>query len=117
MLDKPRSLVTSGARRAFDALPDPWNILPSVFYHFRQTLGYYPNILFPKTFNEKLQRRKLFDRRPLLTLMSDKYAVRNYVREKLSVDFFPNLSLLTENPSDINLGNLPNRFVIKPTHG
>src|SRR5215469_338747 len=116
MLDKSRRLVTSGARKALDALPDPWNILPSVFYRFKQTLGYYPNVLFPKTFNEKLQRRKLFDRRPILTLMSDKYAVRNYVREKLPVDFFPRLYLVTENPSDISFKGLPESFVIKPTH-
>lgn len=116
MLDRSRSLVTSCARKAVDRFPDPWNILPAVFYRFKQTLGYYPNILFPKTFNEKLQRRKLFDRRPILTLMADKYAVRNYVREKLPVDIFPRLYLVTENPSDISFKNLPNRFVIKPTH-
>ena len=116
MLDKSPSLVTSWARRGIGTLPDPWNILPSVFYRFRQTLGYYPNVLFPKTFNEKLQRRKLFDRRPILALISDKYAVRNYVREKLPVDIFPRLYCVTENPSDINFKHLPNRFVIKPTH-
>ena len=116
MLDEPRSLVASGARRALDALPDPWNILPSVFYRFKQTLGYYPNVLFPKTFNEKLQKRKLFDRRPILTLMSDKYAVRNYVREKLHVDISPRLYLVTDNPADISFKDLPEKFVIKPTH-
>lgn len=116
MPDKPRTLVTAGARKALDALPDPWNILPSVFYRFKQRLGYYPNVLFPKTFNEKLQRRKLFDRSPLLTLMSDKYAVRNYVREKLAVDIFPRLYLVTDNASEISFKNLPDRFVIKPTH-
>jgi hypothetical protein len=115
MPDKSRSLVTSCAKKAIGALPDPWNILPGIFYRFKQTQGYYPNILFPKTFNEKLQRRKLFDRRPLLTLMADKYAVRNYVRERLPVDF-PRLYCVTDNPSDISLKSLPNKFVIKPTH-
>ena len=58
MLDKPRSLVTSCTRKAIDALPDPWNILPGVCYRFKQTLGYYPNVLFPKTFNEKASEKK-----------------------------------------------------------
>jgi len=116
MLDKSRSLVTSCARKGIATLPDPWNILPSVFYRFKQTLGYYPNVLFPKTFNEKLQKRKLFDRRPILTLMSDKYAVRNYVREKLHVDISPRLYLVTDNPADISFKDLPEKFVIKPTH-
>jgi hypothetical protein len=48
--------------------------------------------------------------------MSDKYAVRNYVREKLPVDIFPRLYLVTDNPSDIRFRNLPERLVIKPTH-
>jgi hypothetical protein len=40
-------------------------------YHF----GRLPNVIVPKTFNEKLQARKLIDRRPIFALWADKVAV------------------------------------------
>ena len=36
----------------------------------------------PFTFNEKLQWLKLYDRNPLYTTLVDKYAVRQYIKEK-----------------------------------
>ena len=36
----------------------------------------------PKTFNEKLQWLKLYDRRPEYTMMVDKYRVRDYIAKK-----------------------------------
>ena len=35
----------------------------------------------PKTFNEKLQWLKLYDRKPIYTTMVDKYAVKKYVAD------------------------------------
>ena len=37
----------------------------------------------PKTFNEKLQWLKLYNRNPKYTTMVDKYAVKEYVAKKL----------------------------------
>ena len=39
----------------------------------------------PKTFNEKLQWLKIFDRNPDYIKMVDKYKVREYISEKLGV--------------------------------
>jgi hypothetical protein len=50
-------------------------------------------------------------------ITSDKYAVRGYVREKLGLDLFPRIYHLTQDPSSIPFDALPERFVVKPTHG
>lgn len=75
------------------------------------------NFLSPKRFTEKVVCRSLFDRRPILKTFADKYAVRAYVEQILGKDALPELHWLTQTPIDIPFGDLPNQFVIKPTHG
>ena len=48
---------------------------------FKGVHGRLPNILRPRTFNEKVIWRSLFDRRPILRQFSDKYAVRPFVEK------------------------------------
>ncbi|MDU3137244.1 MAG: hypothetical protein E6704_06620 [Anaerococcus prevotii] len=50
---------------------------------FKFHMSYSLNLDYPKTFNEKLHRLKLYDRRPEYTKMVDKYKVREYISEKL----------------------------------
>lgn len=84
---------------------------------YRQTFGRWPNLLRPKTFNEWINHKKLFDRNPLLTLLADKYQVREYVRERVGEEILTRLYLVTEDPEEIDFARLPDRFVIKTTHG
>jgi hypothetical protein len=79
--------------------------------------GSYPNIFRPRSFSEKIQYRKLFDRRPILVTLADKYAVREFVRERVGGEFLTRLYHVTADPRDIPLSSLPDQFVIKPTHG
>lgn len=67
----------------------------------KQTFGTYPNLLQPKTFSERMARRMVFDRRPLLTQLADKYAVRDYVRERIGEHVLPRLYWVANNPADI----------------
>ena len=46
-------------------------------------LGYFPNFASPKTFNEKINHRKLFLKDSLMVSCMDKIAVRDYVAEKI----------------------------------
>ena len=79
--------------------------------------GRFPNIILPKTFNEKVLYRVLFDRRSLLTRIQDKLAVRSYVDERLGPSILPELYHVTIDPDTIPFDKLPQKFVIKPTHG
>jgi TupA-like ATPgrasp len=102
---------------ALRPLPDPFNIGLIVAEQYRNRFGRYPDPLHPKTFNEKIQSRKLFDRRPILATMTDKYAVRDYVAARVGDAVLPVLYHVTENPSDLPFSSLPDRYVVKATHG
>lgn len=74
------------------------------------------NIDNPKTFNEKIQWLKLFDRRPEYTRMVDKYTVKQYVSKRIGDEYvIPTLGVW-EHFDDIEFNELPNQFVLKCTH-
>ena len=79
--------------------------------------GYWPNLKSPKTFSEKIQWLKLYNRRPEYTIMVDKYAVKDYVAKIIgSEHVIPTLGAWNR-PEDIEWDKLPSRFVLKTTHG
>jgi hypothetical protein len=71
----------------------------------------------PQTFNEKLQWLKLYDRNPLYTTLVDKYAVRQYIKDKIGEEY---LIPLVGGPwmsfDQIDFDALPDQFVLKCTH-
>lgn len=84
---------------------------------FEYELGYKLNLNSPKTLNEKIQWMKVYDRNPLYTLCSDKFAVRSYVEEKIGKKYLIPLVMHTNNAADLIPENLPEEpFIIKSTH-
>ncbi len=70
----------------------------------------------PKTFNEKLQWLKLYDRKDIYTTMVDKYEAKKYVANIIGKEYIiPTLGIY-DSFDDIDFNKLPNRFVIKCTH-
>ncbi|MBE0601314.1 MAG: glycosyl transferase [Firmicutes bacterium] len=70
----------------------------------------------PKTFNEKLQWLKLYDRNPDYTKMADKIEVKRYIAQTLGEDYvIPTLGVW-DDPDDIDFADLPDRFVLKCSH-
>ena len=74
------------------------------------------NLDNPKTFNEKLQWLKLYDRNPLYTKMVDKYEAKEYVAEKMGKEYIIPTLGVWDKFSDIDFDSLPNQFVLKCTH-
>ena len=74
------------------------------------------NIENPQTFNEKLQWLKLYNRKEEYTTMVDKYAVREYIAEKLGEEYLIPLLGVWDNPEDIDFDALPDKFVLKCNH-
>lgn len=84
---------------------------------FKYHMGYNLNLQNPSTYSEKLQWLKLYDRKPIYTKLVDKHEVKSYVREKAGRQYvIPELGIW-DNPCDIDWDNLPQRFVLKTTHG
>ena len=74
------------------------------------------NLKNPKTFNEKMQWIKLYDRNPLYTSLVDKYTVREYVKERIGEEYLIPLLGVWNSPYDIDFDKLPNQFVLKCNH-
>ena len=82
---------------------------------FFEILGYELNLENPKTFNEKINWLKFNENTPLKTRCADKYAVREYIKEKGYEDILVKLYGVWDRPEDINWDDLPQRFVLKTT--
>ena len=70
----------------------------------------------PKTYNEKLQWLKLYDRNPLYTKMVDKYEAKNYVASIIGDEYVIPTYGVWERFEDIDFSSLPKQFVLKCTH-
>lgn len=85
------------------------------FFSYLRT-GKTLNLKNPTTFNEKINWLKIYDRRPIMTELADKYAVRAYVKEKLGEEYLIPLLWSGKDPERIPFDELPNSFVIKTNH-
>lgn len=84
---------------------------------FYLKMGQCPDLKKPVSFNEKLQWLKLHDRKLEYTIMVDKYAVKEYVAQKIGKDYIIPTIGLWNKPEEIDWETLPNQFVLKTTHG
>jgi hypothetical protein len=113
-----RGRAKRALERILDAVvPEAAAIAFLAMRRHKRNVGVYPNLIRPKTFNEKILNRMVFDRRPILTRLQDKYAAREYVRERIGNEVLPDLYWVTKNPANIPFDKLPDRFVVKATHG
>lgn len=83
---------------------------------WRMVMGYKLDLKNPKTFNEKLQWLKLYDRNPLYTLLVDKYRVKDWVTETIGAEYVIPTLAVWENAEDIDISQLPDQFVLKCNH-
>lgn len=83
---------------------------------YKKSFGEQLNLDNPKTFNEKLQWLKLYDRKDIYTTMVDKYAVKNYVANLVGKKYIIPTIGTYDKFDDIDFAQLPNQFVIKTTH-
>lgn len=102
-------------------------LIIDIRYHLRSDLAFRKfifkkkfnkelNITSPRTFNEKIAHRTLFQRDPLFTQLSDKIHVRQYVSDKIGEQYLPIHYGYYLNPKDINFDALPDKFVLKCNH-
>lgn len=75
------------------------------------------NLENPETFNEKIQWLKLYDSTPIKTQLTDKYLVRDYVKEKIGDEYLVPLLGVWDKFDDIDFDKLPDKFVLKCNHG
>ena len=79
-------------------------------------LGYWPRIRTPRSLNEKIMHRMLFTDNEFYSKIADKWEVREYVDEKIGDHILTDVPHVTDDPETIPFDDLPQKFVIKPTH-
>jgi hypothetical protein len=91
--------------------------IPFAKRRFEETFNRALPLNNPRTFNEKIQWYKIFYRDPKFISLVDKYAVREYIAEKIGDKYLNKLYGVYENVSDLEWERFPDRFVLKATHG
>ena len=89
-------------------------VLILTFYGF---MGYWPNVCYPQTKNEKFLWRKIFDRNPLYRLLTDKLTVRQFIKTKCPDLSMSDIVWIGANPEQIPDTLLQPGFVIKTNNG
>jgi hypothetical protein len=85
--------------------------------HYENVFGKKPDLKNPKTMNEFIAHRKVYDRNPLFTLCADKFKVREYVKDKIGEEYLIPLITYSDDIKKVDFDALPNSFAAKVNHG
>lgn len=95
------------------------HIIPDALYlklRYRARFHQKLNLKNPKTFSEKIQWLKLYDRRPEYSMMVDKYEVKKYVADLIGEEYIIPTLNVWDSFDEIDFDTLPDQFVLKCTH-
>lgn len=70
----------------------------------------------PKSFSEKIQWLKLYDRKDEYIKLVDKYEVKEYVSQRIGNEYIIRTLGVWESFKEISFDTLPDKFVLKTTH-
>ena len=78
--------------------------------------GEWLHLEHPVSFNEKIQWLKIYDRKPLYTVLVDKVEVKKYVKNIIGEKYIIPTLGVWNSTDDIDYDSLPQKFVLKTTH-
>lgn len=115
------SRIISSPRKSFYRLLCSFDCFDKIDeYHLKRAwytrMSYPLSLDNPRTYNEKLQWMKLYDRNPLYTTMVDKYAVKEYVANIIGEEYIIPTLGVWDSFDEIEFETLPSQFVLKCTH-
>ena len=93
--------------------------MPDAYYLrvlWKNRMGYPLDLKNPKTFNEKIQWLKLYDRNPLYIKLADKVEVKKWVANKIGEKYVVPTIGVYDKPEQIEWSMLPSQFVLKCNH-
>lgn len=115
-MNKPNSIISKLRRRFILTFAKYYSDKKFLEKLFPLCVGYKLNLEYPKTYNEKLQWLKLFDRNPEYTKMVDKIEAKKYVASIIGEEYIIPTLAEYDFAEDIDFDSLPNSFVLKCTH-
>jgi len=112
-LKNPRSLGDSILNKFFLWLPD--TIYVRLQYYFK--IGRRLHLKNPRSYTEKLQWLKIYNRNPEYTSMVDKVTAKDYARHIIGDEYIIPTLGVWNNFDSIDFSTLPDKFVIKSSNG
>lgn len=112
----PNKMVS---KRTKHFIKNALRLLPDKAYlklRYRTMFGKKLDLKNPKTYNEKIQWMKLYDRDPRYNQLVDKYEVRPFVDERIGEGHLIPVLGVWARFEDIDFDALPDQFVLKCTH-
>ena len=94
-----------------------WLRYPHLLSRYWRTFRQFPDVAFPRSFNEKLLWRKVFDRDPRYGPMTDKLAARDIVRAVVPEVATPEIFWSGDTPEDLPPEILQQPCVLKTNRG
>jgi hypothetical protein len=88
-----------------------------IMRHFKKKMGYAGDFENPKTYQEKIQFRKLYGNHAFYASVADKFRVRGYVASKVGHERLIPLLGVYERLDKSVFDQLPQQFIIKANHG
>lgn len=82
-----------------------------------ETVGIYPDLANPKTFNEKMMVSMIALPQEMKTVLTDKFKVRFWVAEKIGKEYLIPLIGHWESVNDVMWKALPSKYALKLNHG
>lgn len=113
LLNNPKYLWIILLQRLAPIIPDKTYLK----WLFSAKMGYNLNLENPQTFNEKLQWLKLYNRKSEYTRMVDKYEAKKYVAAIIGDEYIIPTLGVWDRFDEIDFDKLPDKFVLKTTHG
>lgn len=98
--------------KCFRKLSDKTYLKLAYFFVFKKRL----DLKNPKSYSEKLQWIKLYDRNPFYVKLVDKYEAKIVAASQIGEEYIIPTLGVWDSFDDIDFEKLPNRFVLKCTH-
>lgn len=98
--------------RLIAVLPDR----PYLRWKYYSMAGRFPDLERPRLFSEKVQARKLYDRRPIYAQMVDKHAAKALIAERAGAQYVVPTYWVGRDLKTIDWPAIPLPAVVKPTH-
>lgn len=88
-----------------------------IYFQYWMKLKRKLNLDNPLRYTEKIQWYKLYYRDTLMPICVDKYRVREYLQQKGLEEYLVSLYAVYDEPDEIDLDTLPEKYIIKTTNG
>ncbi|MFA6636140.1 MAG: ATP-grasp fold amidoligase family protein [Candidatus Omnitrophota bacterium] len=117
-LRKCREVISVWAKQVKDKRKLPltsahFSLYKTIHSYYKNEMGYWPELVDCRDFNDKIQWLKLFDQDERIIQCTDKIGVRDFVAQRVGTQYLVPLLQRGSTLDDLDFSSLPKSFVLK----